>query len=132
MPNFPCEPPAAAVTGDVAVYHAQPHGNTTPLGESVMPQFSIDISSVLDRKSDLLECHESQKQWLDSTQRMSSYVTTMLDLGQQVGKLIGRTGCYEGWRQRVPIGFGSDGWNPLCDALRDYVHETDASTFRQN
>ncbi len=37
MPNFMTEPPIHATTGDVAVYHAQPHGNMTPFGDFCRP-----------------------------------------------------------------------------------------------
>lgn len=121
VPNFECEPPMPATTGDVAVYHAQPHGNVTPLGEFVRPQFCVDVSSVVDRKRSMLECHESQKGWLGQTQKMSSYVQSMFDLGAELSRQQAGQGYWEGWRQRNPLGFGPMGHNPLATALAEFI-----------
>jgi len=121
MPNFMTEPPIHATTGDVAVYHAQPHGNMTPFGDFVVPQFAIDVGSVIESKLEMLACHQSQQSWLDETQKMSSYTQSMLDLGKEVASLVGANGYAEGWRQRNPLGFGPEQWNPLRDALHAYV-----------
>ncbi len=45
----------------------------------------------------------------------------MLDLGKEVASLVGANGYAEGWRQRNPLGFGPEQWNPLRDALHAYV-----------
>ena len=74
MPNFPVVPPRPAITQDVTVYHAQPHGNCDPLGQPVHPQIFVDISSVIDRKAQMLSLHQSQQDWLDESQGMDSYV----------------------------------------------------------
>ncbi len=117
MPNFVPDSVPRKVEGDIAVYHAQPHGNQTPTGEWVVPQFVVRIDSVMDRKAEMLHCHKSQQGWLDSTQKMSYYTKTMMDLGRTVGELKGLAGFFEGWRQRNPLGFGPAGWDPLRDAL---------------
>ncbi len=122
VPNFACLPPTPAPNGDIAVYHAQPHGNVDPYGKYVSPDYGIDISSVIEVKQKMLECHESQRGWLDATQKMSSYVQSMLDLGSDLASKFGRKGYLEGWRQRNPLGFGPIGHDPLAAALASYIH----------
>jgi LmbE family N-acetylglucosaminyl deacetylase len=123
MPNYLTEPRVPAVTGDVAVYHAQPHSNRTPLGEWVQPEWIVDVTLVLDRKIRMLECHASQRGWLDATQGMSSYVQSMIDAGRVVAAKFGSPvrqtegAVGEGWRRRNPIGFGPEDWDPLREVL---------------
>ncbi len=117
MPSYQPNPPARDYQDDVAVYHAQPHGNRTPMGELVTPSHFVDVSHFSDRKQQLLRAHASQGQWLDDTQRMGSYIDTMLDLNREVGKLSGRFELAEGWRPHLHLGFSSPGFDPLSDAL---------------
>lgn len=120
VPNMITEPQVLCHDGDVAIYHAQPHGNRTPLGDPVVPQFAIDIDSVMDRKLKLLECHQSQQKWLQSTQKLNSYLQTMIDLGQEVAQLAGMHCEYaEGWSRHLHLGFGSPDFRPLEQALID-------------
>lgn len=121
MPNAPSEPLLPACSGPVAVYHAQPHGNRTPLGELVVPEMFVDIDSVMREKRELLECHRSQQTWLDVTQSMSSYVQTMIDYARQVGEMSRRFAVAEGWRRRCTLGFGPEDFDPLGHALSSYI-----------
>jgi N-acetylglucosamine malate deacetylase 1 len=118
IPNFLTDPVRETYNADVAIYHAQPHGNRTPLGEIIHPDLAIDIDSVMDRKLQLLECHQSQQGWLQSTQKMNSYLQTMIDLGQEVARL-GQMNCEyaEGWRKHLHLGFGASSFDPLREAL---------------
>lgn len=117
MPNFETQPRVAADASDVTVYHAQPHGNRTPLGEFVTPTHIVDVTSFSKRKEELLNAHVSQAQWLDDTQRMSSFVENMFDLNREVGKLSRQFEFAEGWRKHLHLGFSSAGVDPLRDAL---------------
>lgn len=117
MPNMPCNPPHSPYPGSVTIYHAQPHGNRTPLGELVTPTHVVDISKYMDKKSALLRCHVSQESWLDSTQKMSSYVQTMWDLGREVGKISGQYEFAEGWRRHIHLGFCEENADPLAAEL---------------
>jgi LmbE family N-acetylglucosaminyl deacetylase len=117
MPNMPCNPHQAPYPGSITLYHAQPHGNRTPLGERVTPTHVVDIDSYMDRKSDLLRCHVSQESWLDSTQKMSSYVQTMWDLGREVGSMSQGCKFGEGWRRHIHLGFCEQDADPLADEL---------------
>lgn len=118
VPNFSSMPLVPAVAGDVAIYHAQPHGNRTPLGDRVLPSLAVDVSRWRVRKGEVLSLHASQKDWLDATQGMESYVKTMEQLGDELGGWLGKTGLWEGWRQRLHLGYGPQGWDPLGDELK--------------
>lgn len=117
MCNFATDPPRGTVAGDMAVYHAQPHGNRDPLGEVVRPGLFVDVTAVLARKRDMLACHQSQKRWLDESQGMDSYLVAMEDVCREVGRLSGRFEYAEGWRQRLHLGFGPEDFDPLSAAL---------------
>ncbi len=117
MPGFPTLPPRPALDTPVAVYHAQPHGNCTPLGELVTPSHFVDVSQLVDRKRELLAAHVSQDQWLGASQGISAYLETMLELNRQVGQLSGRFALAEGWRQHLHLGLSPAGFDPLRDAL---------------
>lgn len=121
MPNFPTEPPTAAISGEVTLYHAQPHGNCDPLGNPVRPGLFVDIASVIDRKAAMLACHASQKDWLDATQGLDSYLQTMRDLNAEVGAMSGRFPYAEGWRRHLHLGFCSPEADPLRAALKNYI-----------
>jgi LmbE family N-acetylglucosaminyl deacetylase len=118
-PNFPVEPPRAAIDKDVTVYHAQPHGNRDGLWSEVVPEIFVDVSGVMDTKTAMLGEHRSQKEWLDKSQGMDSYLAAMEDMAREVGRLSGRYEFAEGWRRRSHLGFCSEDANPLVDALKE-------------
>ncbi len=124
MPNLESDPPADVFMEPVTVYHAQPIGNTTPLGEPVTPQFYVDESDVIEKKVEALRCHASQKQWLDESQGQDSYLQTLRDLSSQVGKMSGKFQFAEGWRRHSHWGFCGPDDDPLVKALADIVHDT--------
>jgi hypothetical protein len=89
--------------------------------ELVTPEFAINVTDVVDEKADLLALHKSQADWLDATQGMGSYVDTMRQLGDEVGQICGREVVAEGWRRHLHIGLSSENFDPLRDALAEYV-----------
>ncbi len=117
MPNYGSTPAVPACEGEVAIYHASPHGNCTPLQEKVEPHIYVDTTDLLEKKKALLACHRSQQQWLDSTQKMSSYLETMVDMDRQRATLSGRFEHAEAFRQRLHFGFSSERFDPLTEAL---------------
>jgi LmbE family N-acetylglucosaminyl deacetylase len=119
MPNFVTQPQVSNYNTDVTVYHAQPHGNRTPLGELVTPTHIVDVTKFKARKQELLSAHVSQGQWLDDTQRMSSYVETMFELNREVGRMSAQFELAEGWRKHLHLGLSAPGVDPLRDALAE-------------
>jgi LmbE family N-acetylglucosaminyl deacetylase len=101
----------------VTIYHAQPYGNVTPLGEPVHPGIFVDVTGVIDDKVDMLGEHKSQKQWLDESQGVDAYLDAMRDLCRQVGQMSGRYEYAEGWRRHLHLGFCGPDDDPLTAAL---------------
>ena len=121
MPNYQTVPPRDPIDQSVTIYHAQPHGNRDPLGKLVRPGIFVDVASVLDEKTTMLACHKSQKQWLDASQGLDSYLDTMKDLMREVGELSGRFAYAEGWRKHSHLGFCSATTDPLSEVLGQYA-----------
>ena len=121
MPNFRTMPAVPAISGDVTVYHAMPHGLRDPLGERIRPGLFVDTTSVHASKRKALAAHESQKSWLDASQGMDSYLRIMDDLSLEVGRMSRRLKHAEGWRRHLHFGFCAEEADPLAEALKERV-----------
>ena len=117
MKNFPAAPAREMVEKEVTVYHALPYGLRDPLGKRIKPEIFVDISTVIDRKRHMLALHKSQKEWLDTSQGMDSYLTTMADMCREVGRLSKRYEYAEGWRRHLHQGFCAVDADPLSRTL---------------
>lgn len=117
MRNFPTVPPVKPVTGNCAVYHALPYGLKDGMRRTIRAEQYVDISSVLDVKQKMLACHRSQKEWLDKSQGVGSYISNMVSMTRDVGSLSGRFKYAEGWRRHSHLGFCSEDFDPLRKAL---------------
>jgi len=117
MPNFESDPEVETYDDPVTVYHCQPVGNATPMGEVVRPHLYVDVTDVVDEKTAALACHASQKEWLDTSQGMDSYLVTMHDVSRATGNLSGKYEFAEGWRRRQHWGFCGPDDDPLANAL---------------
>ncbi len=128
FPNFVTDPPRAPVSREVAVYHALPWGLRGPLREPIAAHFFVDIASTLSIKRAALACHASQKEWLDETQGLDSYLQTMEDSARAAGRMSGRFSAAEGWQRHSHLGFGAEHFDPLREALGDtLVHTVEGS-----
>lgn len=121
--NFTTSPEREHVAGDVAVYHAVPHGLHDGLCRLVWPDQYVDITSVINVKRNMLAHHRSQKEWLDQTQGMDSYLDTMVEMSAEVGRMSGAFKFAEGWRRHNDHGRSVPDVDPLSDALADRVLE---------
>ncbi len=119
MPNYATNPPVVPWGGDVTIYHTLPHGLRDQLRRLVRAGQYVDIGAVLVRKRAMLAQHRSQKEWLDVSQGMDSYLAEMENTSRQVGKMSGRFECAEGWRRHSHLGFAAKDGDPLLDALGD-------------
>ena len=119
MPNFKTTPRQPAVQGDVAVYHAMPHGLRDSLRQPILPDCFIDTASVHPAKREALAAHRSQKEWLDASQCMDSYLNTMDALSLEVGRMSGRFEHAEGWRRHLHLGFSATDDDPLREELKE-------------
>lgn len=129
MPSYKTTPKVNPFSDDIAVYHAQPHGNRTPLGEIVVPSIAVDVGPQLDTKRELLAQHASQASWLGESQAMA-YLRTMEQLGREVGKLAGeKFEIAEGWRKHIHLGLSHANFCPLTDALSNCSTKRDSSNW---
>jgi LmbE family N-acetylglucosaminyl deacetylase len=124
MPNLPSDPPVDVYMEPVTVYHAQPVCNRTPLGELVVPHIYVDETDVIERKIEALACHASQKQWLDESQGLDSYLQSARDLSAEVGQMSGKFANAEGWRRHSHWGFCGPDDDPLAEALAEIIVDT--------
>lgn len=122
MPNFIVDPPISPISDDVVVYHAQPHGNRDAMDQLVRPNFYVNISSVIQEKTEMLALHRSQKEWLDHSQGFDSYLNTMKEYAREMGQLSGCFVFAEGWRRHNPLGFCPHDVNPLEELLGKYIY----------
>ena len=116
-PNFATTPPRSPCDEDVAVYHAMPHGLRDPLRQRIRAGLYVNTTPVQARKREALAAHESQKDWLDRTQGMNSYLASMEETSRAVGALSGRFEHAEGWRRHLHLGMSTRDHDPLCAAL---------------
>lgn len=117
MRNFFTEPPRDPIDGEVTLYHALPWGLRDPLGRVVRAGQYVDITSVLATKRAALAAHKSQKEWLDRSQGLDSYLSTMEEMAKQVGRTSGAFEYAEGWRRHLHLGFCAETADPLSDLL---------------
>ncbi len=128
MGHYRCDPPTEATDQDVYLYHAQPHSNHDGMRNLVVPEFYVNIDSEMDTKLKMLQCHESQRQWLDETQGLDDYLQTMQRWTAQVGQMSGRSDWQyaEGFRRHSHYGFSAEDGDPLSEVLGDLVQRHEA------
>jgi N-acetylglucosamine malate deacetylase 1 len=121
MPNFETIPPVQNILKEVALYHALPYGLHDGLGVKIRPQFFVDISTVIDQKETMLSYHQSQRNWLDDSQKLDSYLQTMRDMSAQVGSDSTHFAFAEGWIHHNPLGYSSPDFRPLETTLANFI-----------
>lgn len=121
MPNYRAQPPRAPTNQQVTVYHAMPHGLCDPLRRRVLPGGFVNTTSVQFKKKEALAAHESQKNWLDVSQGLNSYLQAMETMSLAVGKMSERFQHAEGWRRHLHLGFAEREIDPLQDLDRNYL-----------
>jgi LmbE family N-acetylglucosaminyl deacetylase len=117
MRNYPTIPRTKAADYDVTLYHSMPHGLRDSMRRRILPEYYVDISSVLALKREMLSQHRSQKEWLDVSQGFDSYLKTMEEMAAELGRMSGRFKQAEGWRRHSHIGFSDKEQDPLLEAL---------------
>ena len=123
MTNFKCNPPHPAIDGKVTVYHSMPHSMTDQLKNPVIPEILVDVTSTIEDKKTMLACHRSQKEWLDSSQGMDSYLIDMMNICEYFGKNTDKFKYAEGWILHNPMGFCGKDDDPLSNALGKTVYK---------
>ena len=121
MPNFKTTPHRKPVAIDTAIYHAMPHGLRDQLRKPVTPELFVNTASVHSRKREALAAHASQKEWLDATQGMDSYLAEMDAMSRAVGEMSEHFEHAEGWRRHLHLGFSAREIDPLTEVLGPFV-----------
>jgi len=117
MPNFRTLPPRPAISSEATVYHAMPHGLRDGLRRRIVPELYVNTTVVHNAKRDALACHRSQKEWLDVSQGLDSYLKAMDAMSLAVGRMSGRFKHAEGWRRHLHLGFCEEQSDPLRETL---------------
>lgn len=80
------------------LYYMDPAEGTNIFGQSIKPEFYVDITTVMPVKEKMLACHESQRDWLRKHHQVDQYLHMMHDWSATRGREIG---CQyaEGFRQ---------------------------------
>lgn len=123
MPNFRTAPSSKPVTNDVLIYHAMPHGLRDQLRQPITPELFVDTTPVHEHKRRVLAAHASQKEWLDATQGMDSYLAEMDAMSRRVGEMSGRFQYAEGWRRHLHLGFSAKDHDALSEVLGASVRQ---------
>jgi LmbE family N-acetylglucosaminyl deacetylase len=117
MRNFRTTPAREPVAVEATLYHAMPHGLRDGLRRRIVPGAFVETTSVHAAKRRSLGAHASQKEWLDASQGMDSYLRAMDDLSLEVGRMSRRFRHAEGWRRHLHLGFSAVEEDPLAEAL---------------
>ena len=123
IPNYLSNPERPAIFSDVTLYHAMPYGLADGLRRKIIPDFYIDIENVIDEKTTMLGYHRSQKEWLDKSQGLDSYLQTMKDMCAVMGQDSQEFQFAEGWRRHSHLGFSSMEITPLEDILAEHIRQ---------
>ena len=129
VPSYRSQPSRKPCLDPCVIYHAMPHGQRTPTRRRVFPEAFVDTSSVHARKRAALACHASQKEWLDKTQGMDSYLRTMDDFSRALGKQSRGFTHAEGWVRHLHYGFSDEADDPLRTVLGK-KHQVNAAWVR--
>jgi LmbE family N-acetylglucosaminyl deacetylase len=92
--------PAKASPGVPHLFYADPVEGKDWFGDSIAPHFTVDITSAMETKEQMLCCHESQRDWLRAHHNMDQYVISMKEWSSVRGETIG-VQYGEGFRQHL-------------------------------
>jgi LmbE family N-acetylglucosaminyl deacetylase len=113
MGNFRGVEDVEPVSTDVAVYHSLPLSLKDQLNKPVIPDMFVDVTSTIPMKRQMLNCHQTQKQWLDESQKLDAYLDDMANRAKAMGQLCGKCEYAEGWIRHNPCGFCAEDFDPL-------------------
>jgi N-acetylglucosamine malate deacetylase 1 len=100
------------------LYYAEAFGGRDILGNEVRSRIFVNISATIERKEQMLACHESQQAWLRAQQGLSDNVGVVRRMAARAGRLS-EFQWAEGFRQHLGQGFPQD--NLLAAILGDLV-----------
>lgn len=122
IPNYVSRPRRRPTLAPLTLYHSAPHGLCGPLREKWQPEFYVDTATVHERKLAALGCHRSQKEWLDASQGMDSYLAAATQDSHELGRRSKRFAHAEGFTRHLHLGFGGAQDDPLGATLGPRCH----------
>lgn len=124
MRNWLSSPAKPPTFQDVYLYHSNPHGNHDGMRNLVIPTLYVDIAAKIEVKEDMLRRHATQKEWLDTSQGMDSYLITMREICAEMGRMAPQPLAFaEGFRQHLHVGLSGQDADPLAQVLRARVQK---------
>ncbi len=115
-PNFDTDRrPACPPSGRIPhLYYAAPAEGTDIFGLPVPCNLFIDVTEMIELKTDLLACHKSQREWLRAQHGMDEYLDAMRRWCAELGRRAGFEYA-EGFRQHLGHPY------PQADLLGDLL-----------
>jgi LmbE family N-acetylglucosaminyl deacetylase len=127
MRNWHSSPALGPTSQDVYLYHANPHSNRDALRNPVVPSLYVDIADQITVKEEMLRRHVTQKEWLDTSQGMDSYLITMREICAEIGQMAPLPLAFaEGFRQHLHVGLSAADSDKLAEVLADRVQRRES------
>lgn len=116
VPNYDCGVPTTPTKRFPYLYYWNASGLRDIFGRPLPLHMSVDISSVMETKKQMLGCHQSQFEWLQYHNKWDDFSATMLKFARLEGKRI-NVAYAEGFIQHLGNGHPTD--NLLKSILAD-------------
>jgi len=100
------------------LYYTDAFDSKDILGNPVRPHFYVNISQQIEKKKEMLACHESQREWLRRQHGVDEYLNAMLRAGKSRGREVG-VEYAEAFIQHLGHAYPQE--NVLLDMLGDLV-----------
>lgn len=71
------------------LYYCDPIEGIDPLGNAISPTCAVDVSAQMAKKTEMLACHSSQREWLRAHHGTDEYLDSMRNWSTARGKLTG-------------------------------------------
>ncbi len=101
------------------LYYADAVHGKDRFGREIKGSTLVDVSEVMSVKTEMLCCHETQRDWLKVMSGVDEFVLMMESFSSRNGKLIGKRYA-EGYRQHLGFSYPQD--NLLAATLSDFIH----------
>src|SRR5690554_1671110 len=99
IPNI--ETPGLTPTNQVPhLYYADAAHGKDRYGNEIVGTTMVDISSVINIKSEMVACHQTQRNWLRTISGVDEFIESMLSFSERNGKYINKKYA-EGYRQHL-------------------------------
>ena len=118
VPNYDCHRPTRVTSRIPHLYYWQAAGNRDIFGRPLPINRMVDISSVIETKTRMLACHQSQREWLAYHNDWDEYLNIMKRSTREQGRQIG-VAAAEGFIQHLGENYPQnnilkDILGPLC------------------